>query len=1028
MLTESIPEHIPYELVGQPFYYNVVLFVMARVLSAGALRHYKTWADICSIRKPRGRAHLPLDYEDHCLNMPIFPRCYADGSVDECLTSTSLADHALSDAGYRTGFRESLTFHASRREALFKVDNYGYSINERMRFGAHRNQGTYAAAYQSTISTVDGQATFFELDRQNQRLHELFRGYSLRRNYNHWPTLPEYRRQQLEEFGPAATDQKAVPAVDERGCDMKMRQSLYDQKRQTRDRALRIHQTCPPAEFMISDDFPYESDFVYTRKLMPERDRLAENLFKEGSLRDRVGRTIMDDLVRLLQTKKSQTYCRGLNSSLDVCDICHQQRIGRFNPSTWWSHVYRCRKAAAKKIGQFQEFCFPCSRWFCSLASWKHHAAEHLQPSEELGPLPLKCNIAQFRHTLLRPGFCPECLGDKDAAPDARFRQYTNASEWKMHVRHHMSLRERGRWACSHPRCTDLAAKATWEELFEHLADIHQIPFTVAEREQVKRDESTHEEGQKKQIYRYVSKRKSTTRPKGDDGFIHRSSASMKQQLKGQPTRESTHELKTPRNGGPPLEATEVRRLEVHDSHEEDPLGASVADHDDNSPPPQTTRHSEIVPEDTHALHDCSKAGLNCRDDVSSRGSCHKMPPRAEGDDTKLQTLDAVVVPLQSAQAEGKKRQISDSSSAFASKKAKSLKLSETAGSQRQVNITVEIPPLPADWWTKEEQEHRSPSIAKEHISTRRTQKKAVMPLPEKPPSKKRGKVQSSGKPRRRPRGRPRRIRDPPQPRQQSPVDDHCLSQIRSRQKARKAASVSLSDQPDQDESVSSKDQVTRKWDASDEHDPSGFALGCVSSSVQPRSSSSTYVGLRRKVSATGPTVSPRVLSILDSPDPLVEHCWERSIPLLAECSATSPLNEAEFQHNSRRIPREQLWRMNARDDCLFSQISPGFSSAVSFTNFPIPSTGAGETAGVESFPEFPFPSVGDANDFGQYLCSPSPPYVSFSKAVHNAPDGRTSIDTEQDPCSNIAEMSLTEDGKARLWGVCDGEGELQTK
>lgn len=96
---------------------------MARVLSAGALRHYKTWADICSMRKPRGRAHLSLGYEDHCLDMPIFPRCYADGSVDERLTSKSLADHALPDAGYRTGFRESLTFHASRREALFKVDS-----------------------------------------------------------------------------------------------------------------------------------------------------------------------------------------------------------------------------------------------------------------------------------------------------------------------------------------------------------------------------------------------------------------------------------------------------------------------------------------------------------------------------------------------------------------------------------------------------------------------------------------------------------------------------------------------------------------------------------------------------------------------------------------------------------------------------------------------------------------------------------------------------------------------------------------
>jgi hypothetical protein len=199
-----------------------------------------------------------------------------------------------------------------------------------MRFGAHRHEGTYRAAYQPRISTVDGQATFFELDRQNMRIHELFRGYSLRRNYNYRPTLPEDRRRQLEELAPAMADQKAASLIDE--YDMKERQKLYDQRRQARDRALQEHQTTSQADSWTLEDFLYESDFVHTRKLMPERDRLAENLFKEGSLRDEVGMMIMDDLVRLLQAKKSQTYCQGLNSSFDECDGCHRPR-GRYGPT-----------------------------------------------------------------------------------------------------------------------------------------------------------------------------------------------------------------------------------------------------------------------------------------------------------------------------------------------------------------------------------------------------------------------------------------------------------------------------------------------------------------------------------------------------------------------------------------------------------------------------------------------------------------------------------------------------------------------
>lgn len=63
---------------------------------------------------------------------------------------------------------------------------------------------------------------------------------------------------------------------------------------------MRERPTSSQEDAWTSEDFPYESDFTQTRKLMPERDRLAENLFHEGSLRDEVGMMVIDDLVRLL--------------------------------------------------------------------------------------------------------------------------------------------------------------------------------------------------------------------------------------------------------------------------------------------------------------------------------------------------------------------------------------------------------------------------------------------------------------------------------------------------------------------------------------------------------------------------------------------------------------------------------------------------------------------------------------------------------------------------------------------------------
>jgi hypothetical protein len=94
--------------------------------------------------------------------------------------------------------------------------------------------------------------------------------------------------------------------------------------------------------------------------------------------------------------------------------------------------VYHCRKTSAKRDGRFAEFCFLCFQWLESQESWRSHAAEHLRPNGGLGPLPLKCNIAHFRHNLIRLGLCPECLGDEDAEPEDRLQSLSRGRpyEW----------------------------------------------------------------------------------------------------------------------------------------------------------------------------------------------------------------------------------------------------------------------------------------------------------------------------------------------------------------------------------------------------------------------------------------------------------------------------------------------------------------------------------------------------------------------------------------------------------------------
>ena len=193
------------------------------------------------------------------------------------------------DLGFRAGFRDNLVIHAARRETLLQVDNYGYSCNERMRFAAHRDPNTYPRSYQTSMSRVDGQATYFGLKPNNDELHALRRSYQWRRNLNHQPKLKEATRVALEDAVEGASDPFSRPCL----ADEPERQKLYDQKRQQRDTLLRVqHVESPPQVGQA-----HESDFVQTRKIMPERDRLARSLFHEGSLRNEVGRSVMNDLI-----------------------------------------------------------------------------------------------------------------------------------------------------------------------------------------------------------------------------------------------------------------------------------------------------------------------------------------------------------------------------------------------------------------------------------------------------------------------------------------------------------------------------------------------------------------------------------------------------------------------------------------------------------------------------------------------------------------------------------------------------------
>jgi len=557
------PIHLLYEHLDKPFMFNAVMLFMAVALGDGVLHDYQTWEQICTIQRPKDLDHVILELNPAKSHWFVFPKCYADGRIDHEKTSSLLASGALKQLGRRAGFTENLTLHAARREILLLVDACGkYSDSARMQFAAHLNPHTYRKSYQTAISAVDGQAAFMGSERGNEALHTLRRSFLWKRNPNRQQKLLAATESVLQE-NLALTEGNNEPESPQ---DPKERQKGYDLQRKLRDQLLRAQDGVAAAQ----GDGPYESNFSQTRKLMPERHRIATNMFAEGSLRDTQGRQLMDDLIQLCKENPSPTYCEGLNASASTCLTCNMTKK-KDQEHVWWSHLYSCKKKATRRRGGFAEFCFLCFAWYDDRKTWQEHVRIHLQDP------PLWCNMEVFRHNVVRPALCPACLGDKnnEKAPDDRFRQFTNVTAWKDHVLNHVFGGDERR--CPHPRCGLLPELTTIDEYINHQADKHKICLRPKERLRVTRKSlsKTQEDPDQGLRFIYVN-HTTTTRPAPIVG------ARMKGDADGVVARPAVAGLKIPKRVHPALlETPSGSRRGRRPSWKDESIQASIAEDGD---------------------------------------------------------------------------------------------------------------------------------------------------------------------------------------------------------------------------------------------------------------------------------------------------------------------------------------------------------------------------------------------------------------------------------------------------------------
>ena len=132
-------------------------------------------------------------------------------------------------------------------------------------------------------------------------------------------------------------------------------------------------------------------------------------------------------------------------------------------------HVQACvRREIASKREWLQtdvHYCHQCFHWVVGPKEWKEHCESHV---EELDSK--RCGTITYCHTLVRPGYCPFCLGNAAAPAHQRLQSWCRDATLWQHVDSHL---DDARWPlkCAHPRC-DISL-LDGQDLRFHLIDEH---------------------------------------------------------------------------------------------------------------------------------------------------------------------------------------------------------------------------------------------------------------------------------------------------------------------------------------------------------------------------------------------------------------------------------------------------------------------------------------------------------------------------------------------------------------------------
>ena len=172
-----------------------------------------------------------------------------------------------------------------------------YSTAQCMKHGGHKDERTFGDSYMPNNAGTDLQGGYFD-GKLRSIVNDRFRGMTLHCNPELWQALlakKQYELENIREFTAIKEEIKALALMAKTDSTAKdSRNALMAQKRKLVSDELHKCQEQQPGRLLASPDDTvlmgyHQTQFHRVRRLMPQRDRLALNLFLVALIRSDEG-------------------------------------------------------------------------------------------------------------------------------------------------------------------------------------------------------------------------------------------------------------------------------------------------------------------------------------------------------------------------------------------------------------------------------------------------------------------------------------------------------------------------------------------------------------------------------------------------------------------------------------------------------------------------------------------------------------------------------------------------------------------